>query len=151
MYVLLPKAAFQIFIYFTAAGVTCRVAAVKHRPVLHHSADYIFITFRTIEPNRVILKFEYHLSLCWSWTWEKGGAYAASRTTFLHIKRRHKTESPIFVYLCVLSFQIRPFRFLFYFTAVGVKYGAVKRHPYFTMVHLKVNISFGIIEPILIT
>ena len=27
--------------YFTAAGVKCRVAAVKRLPVLHHSADYI--------------------------------------------------------------------------------------------------------------
>ena len=29
-------------VYFTAAGVKCRVEAVKRIPVLHRSADYIY-------------------------------------------------------------------------------------------------------------
>ena len=28
---------------FTAAGIKCCVVAVKHLPILHHSADYIFL------------------------------------------------------------------------------------------------------------
>ena len=34
-----------------------------------------------------------------------GGAYAASQTTVLHMKRLNQTESPIFVILCGLCFQ----------------------------------------------
>ena len=33
------------------------------------------------------------------------GAYSASQTTMLHMKRLNQTESPIFVILCVLCFQ----------------------------------------------
>ena len=35
--------------YFTAAGVKCLVAVVKHQ-VIHHNTDYIFISFGIIEP-----------------------------------------------------------------------------------------------------
>ena len=42
--------------YFTAAGVKCRIAALKRLPVVQHSADYIFISF---EPILVTLKVEY--------------------------------------------------------------------------------------------
>ena len=45
---LLLKATFQIFIYLRAAGVYCRVAAVERFHV-HHSADYISISFGIIE------------------------------------------------------------------------------------------------------
>ena len=37
------------------------------------------------------------------------------------MRRYSKTEPPIFILSCVLCFQRRPFRFLFYFTAAGVK------------------------------
>ena len=36
---------FRFLFYFNAADVKCRVAAVKRLPVLHHSADYILISF----------------------------------------------------------------------------------------------------------
>ena len=36
---------FRFLYYFTAAGVKCRVAAVKRLPVLDHSAEYVFIFF----------------------------------------------------------------------------------------------------------
>ena len=49
------------------------------------------------------------------------GAYAAPQFTLLHTKRLNKTESAMFVLLCVFCFQRRPFRFLFYSTVVGVK------------------------------
>ena len=35
--------------------------------------------------------------------------------------RLYKTKSPIFVLLCALCFQSQPFRFLFCFTAAGVR------------------------------
>ena len=38
-----------------------------------------------------------------------GGAYAASQTTVLHMKKLNQTESPIFVILCVLCFQRQSF------------------------------------------
>ena len=41
------------------------------------------------------------------------GAYIASQTTVLHMKRLNQTESPIFVILCVLCFQ-RQFFFYYY-------------------------------------
>ena len=41
------------------SGVKCRVATVKRLPVLHHSADYISISFEII---LVSLKIEYPLS-----------------------------------------------------------------------------------------
>ena len=37
----------------------------------------------------------------------------------LHMKRLNKTESPIFVLLCVLCFQRQTFRFLFYVFSVS--------------------------------
>ena len=40
------------------------------------------------------------------------GDYAASQTILLHMKRLNKTESPIFVLLCVLCFKRQHFRFL---------------------------------------
>ena len=52
---------FRFLFYFTAAGVKCRVAAVQRLPVLHHSADYILITFGIIEPILLTLKIEYRL------------------------------------------------------------------------------------------
>ena len=38
-----------------------------------------------------------------------GGAYAAYQTTVLHIRRLNQTKSSIFVILCVLCFQRKPF------------------------------------------
>ena len=47
-----------------------------HRPLYHHSADYIF-SFGIIEPVLVTLKIEYRLRRCW-WPGASGrGAYAA--------------------------------------------------------------------------
>ena len=37
------------------------------------------------------------------------GSYAASQTTVLHMKGLSKTESPIFMILCVLCFQSQSF------------------------------------------
>ena len=52
---------FRFLFYFTTVSVKCRVAAVKYLPVLHHSANYIFISFATIEPILITLKIEYRL------------------------------------------------------------------------------------------
>ena len=54
---------FRYLFYCTAVGDKCRVAAVKRFPVIHHSADYIFISFGITEPILVTLKTEYCLSL----------------------------------------------------------------------------------------
>ena len=40
---------------------------------------------------------------------KKLGAYAASQTTVMHMKRLNQTESPIFVILCVQCFQRQSF------------------------------------------
>ena len=62
----------RVFVmYFKAAGVKCRVAAIKRLPVLHHSANYIFILFGIIEPILVILKIEYGAG--WGGIWWWGG------------------------------------------------------------------------------
>ena len=45
--------------YFIAASVKCYVAAVKRLPLLHHSADYIFISFGNTESILLTLKIEY--------------------------------------------------------------------------------------------
>ena len=47
---LFPTAIFYIFILPTAAGVKWCVAAVKRLPVLHDTADYIFISPGTTRP-----------------------------------------------------------------------------------------------------
>ena len=73
-------------------------------PVLHHSTDFIFISFEIIEPILVSLKIEYRLS-------QYKGAYAASQTTSMYMKGHNKTESPLLIRLCVLCFQMQPFRF----------------------------------------
>ena len=44
--------------------VQCRVAAVKRLPILHYSADYIFISFGNIKPILITLKIEYLLNWC---------------------------------------------------------------------------------------
>ena len=58
----------RFLFYFTAAGVSCRVAAVNILLVLHHSVDYTctFISFGTTEPCLVtlIIETEYRLSRC---------------------------------------------------------------------------------------
>ena len=46
----------------------------------------------------ISLKFAYRLS-------RRYGAYAASQTTVLHMKRLSRTECLIFVVLCVVCFQ----------------------------------------------
>ena len=53
---------YRFLVYIAAAGVKCRVAAVKHLPVLNHSADYISTSFGITEPSLVTLKIEHHLS-----------------------------------------------------------------------------------------
>ena len=62
------------------------------------------------------------------------------------MKRHNKTESQNTILLCVLCFLRQPFRLLFYFTAASGKccVAALKCADY-------IFISFGIIEPILVT
>ena len=59
-----PQSMFGVLLLFnfTAAGVKCRVAAVKPLPILHHKADYICISFGIIEPILVSLKIEHRIS-----------------------------------------------------------------------------------------
>ena len=47
---------FRFIFYFTTAGVLCHMAAVKRHAILHHSADYNFISSGIIEPIMVTLK-----------------------------------------------------------------------------------------------
>ena len=56
---------------------------LKRLPLLHNSADYVFIFFEIIELILVTLKFEYRLSWSCGVRWAKGakGAYKASQTT----------------------------------------------------------------------
>ena len=71
------------------------------------------------------MKIEYRLSRRLGWgggegagggglVVEGGGgeAYAASKTTMLHMKTLNQTESPIFVILCVLCSQKRSLTFI---------------------------------------
>ena len=44
-----------------------------------------------------------------------GVLYSASQSTYLYMKKFNKTESPIFIILCVLCFQKQPFRVFFFF------------------------------------
>ena len=83
-------------IFFTSASVKCRVPAVKPLPVLHHSADYSFISFGIIDPSLDSLKIEYCISRC------RGRM------------QPRKTTPPIFFLLCVLCFQKQPFRFFIF-------------------------------------
>ena len=61
MFLAFRGSSFGTYFIFTAA-VLCRVAAVKRLPEYHHSADYIFWSFRIIVlilsqfENRVLLK-----------------------------------------------------------------------------------------------
>ena len=61
MFLAFRGSSFGTYFIFTAA-VLCRVAAVKRLPESHHSADYIFWSFRIIVlilsqfENRVLLK-----------------------------------------------------------------------------------------------
>ena len=48
------------------------------------------------------------------------GAYEASQTTALHMKRLNQTESPIFVILCVLCFQRQSFLTFAYTVALSL-------------------------------
>ena len=52
------------FILLITAGIKDRVAAVKRLLVLHHSADYIFISFGAIQPILITFKILYRLSQC---------------------------------------------------------------------------------------
>ena len=85
----------------------CRVAAVKSLLVHHHSAGYILFPLGSLSLSW-LLKIEYRLSRCWG-VGRLGGAYAASQTTVLHIKRLNQTEFPIFLILYVLCFQRQSF------------------------------------------
>ena len=55
---------FRFLVYFTSAFVKCCVVAVKRLSVLHHIAEYIFISFWIIEFILVTLKIEYRLNRC---------------------------------------------------------------------------------------
>ena len=100
------------------------------------------------EPILVTLKIEYRLSPFWGG--RLGAAYAASQTSWLHMKRHNNAESPIFVLLCVLCSKRQPFRFSFSFTAAGVKWhvAALKRLPVLHHSADYICISFWIIGPI---
>ena len=48
------KKNFRLLYDFTAVDVKCRVSAIKRLPVLHHSADYTFISFEIIAYSLVV-------------------------------------------------------------------------------------------------
>ena len=54
----------KVLFEYTAAGVKCRVAAVKRLLILHYSADYIFIFFVITEPT---LRPSNHVTLNYHW------------------------------------------------------------------------------------
>ena len=64
IYILFCVLCFQRQPIFTAAGVSCREAVVKSLPLLHHSADYILVSFGIIEHILVALKMKYRLNGC---------------------------------------------------------------------------------------
>ena len=100
---LFSEATFQIFLYFTATGVKCRVAAVKRHSVLHHTEDYIPLSLGIIAgylENRIMLKPEL-------------GVLSSLVNYIVAYEILNKTKCPIFFLLCVLCLQRQPFRFLF--------------------------------------
>ena len=77
MYLIPLSSSFRFLFYFTAACITFkrRVVAVKRLLVLHHSADYVFVSSWITEP---ILGANVH----WK---SRRGTYTASQTTLLNI------------------------------------------------------------------
>ena len=47
---------FRFLFYFSAAGVECLVVAVNCVPILHHSSDYIFVSFGLWSPFWLLWK-----------------------------------------------------------------------------------------------
>ena len=101
---------FLVLFYSIVAGVVS-CGGRKKSPVHHHGAGYILFPLESLSSSWLFWKsntaFEYRLS------WRKG-AYAASQTTVLHMKRLHQNESPNFVVLC--SLFPKAILFYFYFT-----------------------------------
>ena len=80
--------------------IVCAPSKDSGQPAHPHSL------IRVIDPILVILRIEYRLS---RGKGGGGGAYAASQTTVLHMKRLNQTDYPIFVILCILCFQRQSF------------------------------------------
>ena len=100
---------FDFYFYSTVAGdVPCGGRKVSSYIII---LQVIFYFLWISEPILVILKIEYRLSRHY-------GAYAASQTILLHIKRLNQTEYPIFVILWVHCFKRQAFvLLLFYYLA----------------------------------
>ena len=64
-----------------------------------HWAHFDYLENRMLTPLKPLLRW--------------GGANVTSKPTLLHIKRLNKTESPIFIILCVLCFQRQLCIFIF--------------------------------------
>ena len=120
-------------------------------------SDFIFISFGIIQPILVTLKMKYWLSRC----------EGAPHITLLHIKSLNKTISLIFFHLCVLCFQSHPLRFFVWLSVSWSITNALRGMSLFNFchflgtsisrrhsvlqTHISNFISFGIIEPILVT
>ena len=77
---------------------------VLHMKRLNQTESLIFVgDGGIIEPILVALKIEYRLSL-----YTRGSMQPRK----VHMKRLYKTKFPVFVFLCVLCFQMQPFRLL---------------------------------------
>jgi hypothetical protein len=82
------------FLYFTTAGVKCRVAAVKSCPVLHFSVVIFFWSFGIIDASGI---------KCWELSTVQAGARGREgccTCSFSLMYRLNKTESAILMLFC---------------------------------------------------
>ena len=75
--------------FFIAAGVKCHVVAAKMFLVLHHIADFIYISFGIIEPCMIVSKSS--IALHWregKRVWRQVYAFAVKFTALVKLKLR---------------------------------------------------------------
>ena len=92
------------------------MASIECLHVLHHTADYIFISFGIIEPILVTFKTEYRLCRCGGGGGGGGGGgvgmgVCALQTALLHVKRLNKTRVSNFRFL-IDFFPVATFKIL---------------------------------------
>ena len=84
-----------------------KLSAFWQNECILHGTVFDFCT-ATVSSIKCIIN-RYTLTGIISFINTPAGAYAASQTTVLHMKRLSQTESPIFVILCVLCYQRQTF------------------------------------------
>ena len=97
-----------------AAGMKCRVAAIKRLPVLHHSADYI-AAYEETYYNRVSDFCPFVCSLIFQMQTFRFSFYFNVAGVKCREAAIKQTESPTFLLLCILFFFFFFFFFFFIF------------------------------------